>query len=169
MAQLKARFVSDTGAISGLIRMFTDFWASHVEFVLDADWEPYLAASTLPVLPAGDYGTLGARLEGGIKVRPSNYATFTEIEEVVIPCTDAQKAAVIKDAVSSIGDSYDLVDICGIVFRQNWHERSHEICSVFLTQKLNNNGLTALRVTEHYTPSITPRDLYLSPLFQKAV
>jgi len=167
MAEIKLRFVTESDPVSGMIRFFTDFPYSHVEFVLDADWEPYLKDCPMPTLAVGDYGALGARLNGGIRIRPSDYAKFTAIELVIVECTDAQKAAVMKDAVSSIGSGYDVIDICGIVFKQNWHEKFHEICSVFCTQKLNNNGLTALRVTDKYLPSITPRDLYLSPLFKK--
>jgi hypothetical protein len=168
MAEIKLRFVTESDPMSGLIRWFTDFPYSHVEFVLDADWEPYLKACPMPTLVQGDYGVLGARLSGGIRIRPSNYANFTSIETVAVEVTDAQKAAVIKDAVSSIGEAYDVIDICGIVFKQNWHERSHEICSVYCTQKLNNNGLNVLRISDRYVPSITPRDLYLSPLFKRA-
>lgn len=170
MAQIRLRFVTDAGPISGLIRWFTDFSFSHVEFVLDEDWLPYIQnARQLAHWPdANDYGTIGARFEGGIQLRPSNYSKFTDIENVYVEVTDVQKQAMMKAAVEAIGTPYDVINICGIVFRQNWHEHAHEICSVFCTQILNNNGAVMLRVPKKDTPSITPRDLYLSPLFVKA-
>lgn len=168
MAQLLARFVTSPGFTSWSIRELTDFWASHVEWVLDADWAPYLAGKALPVLPEGDYGTLGAHLTGGIKVRPSNYEVFSRIENCYLEVTDAQKAAVMQAAVDLIGSPYDIVDIAGIVFHQNWEEKGHEICSVYLNDCTSNHGVTLLRVPAVDNPSITPRDTYLSPLWKTA-
>lgn len=167
MAEIKLRFVTSSDPISGMIRFFTDFPYSHVEFLLDADWEPYLKECPMPTLAEGDYGTLGAHFIGGIKVRPTNYDRFTAIENVTVDATDAQKAALMASAVKAIGTPYDVEEIAGILFHQNWHERSHEICSFFCTSELIRNGVEVLRIF-HDMASITPRDLYLSPLFKKA-
>lgn len=173
MAQLRARFVTSPGFVSWSIRELTDFWASHVEWVLDADWLPYLTDKKGPVLPiplqAGpDYGVLGAHLSGGIMVRPSNYETFTKIENVYLDVTDEQKAAVMKAAAEKIGTPYDLINIAGIAFHQNWVEKGHEICSVYIGDCTINQGVPLLRIPTVDRPSLTPRDIYLSPLWKSA-
>lgn len=157
MPQIKLRFVTCSDPISFLIRKETDCAYSHVEFVLDEEW------ADLPMHADPIDLTLGAHLDGGIKLRPLNYANFSACEYATVECTAEQKQAATKSAVACIGSPYDVADIAGILFHQNWTEKGHWICSVFVAEKLINAGICILRVAPNVVPSITPRDVYLSP------
>lgn len=160
MPQIKLRFVTCSDPISFMIRKETDCAYSHVEFVLDEDW------NGLP-LHADPVGlTLGAHLDGGVKLRPLNYDYFSAAEFATVDCTAEQKQALVASAVKCIGDEYDVADIAGILFHQNWAEKGHWICSVFVAEKLINARINILRVAPPIAPSITPRDVYLSPLLK---
>lgn len=170
MATITLRFVTQKDLVSTLIRQMTDCAYSHVEFILDDGWAPALLAhGALGLLPGPLNGwTLGAHLDGGVKFRSLYYANFSAKEVVTVECTDAQKAAVVNSAVAAVGAPYDCQDIAGIVFHQNWTEKGHYICSVFVAKALLDAGINVLRVQPTIVPSITPRDLFLSPLLKSA-
>ena len=160
MSKLLLRFVTTSDPVSCLIRLHTDCPFSHVEFVLDHEWDSALESRNLP-----HEGTLGAHLSGGVRIRPLDYDRFSRVELASVECTPEQKAAVIESALGCVGDEYDVRNIAGILFHQDWAEKGHYICSVFVAEKLINSGVHILRVTDKL-PSITPRDVYMSPLLE---
>jgi hypothetical protein len=168
MPTLKLRFVTSNDFISDAIRAMTDCKFSHVEFVLDEDWRTALGNRAQLLIAANlNNWTLGAHLDGGIMLRRIDYATFSAQEIVSIECTVEDKQAAIKAACACIGAGYDVEDIAGIVFKQNWSQKNHYICSVFVAKTLIEAGIHVLRVAPDIAPSITPRDMYLSPLLQR--
>ena len=159
MPQIKLRFVTCADPVSFMIRAQTDCAYSHVEFMLDDEWPVHVASPrTL---------TLGAHIDGGVKLRPFDYDKFSAVEYATVECTAEQKQAATASAVACIGSPYDVTDIAGLLFHQNWAEKGHWICSVFVAEKLINAGINILRVAPQIAPSITPRDVYLSPLLTK--
>lgn len=168
MATILLRFVTRDEPISFLIRAQTDCAFSHVEFLLDDDWQQALYDRAASLGRAVSYPannlTLGAHIEGGLALWPRDYAKFSRTEVVAVECLAEQKRAVITSALACVGEEYDVRDIAGIVFHQDWREKGHYICSVFCAEKLINNGVQVLRVTDKMA-SITPRDLYMSPKF----
>ena len=144
-----------------MIRRQTDCAYSHVEFVLDEDW----SVPSSHLSPETKW-TLGAHLDGGVMLRPIDYDHFTATELATIECTADQKQAAILSAIACIGSPYDVADIAGILFHQNWAEKGHWICSVFVAEKLINAGINLLRIAPQVASSLTPRDVYLSPLLK---
>jgi hypothetical protein len=73
-----------------------------------------------------------------------------------------------KAATDMIGTPYDIIEIAGIAFHQNWVEKGHEICSLYVADCTINQGVPLLRIPSVDEPSLTPRDIYLSPLWKTA-
>jgi hypothetical protein len=97
MATLTIRLVTSNDIISALIRDKTWCAYSHVEFILD------------------DGTTLGAHADGGVRIRPIDYAVFTAVKVITITVTEEQKAAVLAFAHAQVGKAYDMGAIAGIV------------------------------------------------------
>lgn len=164
MPKIQLRFVTTADPVSAMIRSLTDCPFSHIEFVLDEDWRvPSTPIATFPFL---NQWTLGAHIEHGIILRQLGYDTFTRVEFATIECTQEQKVAAIKGALACIGSPYDVADIAGILFHQNWSEKGHFICSVFVAKILIEAGIPVLRITGAID-SITPRDVYISPMLDQ--
>ena len=66
MGAITLRFVTCSDPGSWAIRTFQRGWCSHVDSVMD------------------DGRLLGARLDGGVAIRPPNYEKFSRVERVVI-------------------------------------------------------------------------------------
>lgn len=175
MPTIKLRFVTSADPISACIRRMTDFPYSHVEFVLDADWQPdaldaQARLTGILTVPPYDWNqwTLGAHLGGGVRVRPFNYDKFSATELATIECTAEQKQAAIKGACACIGSPYDTLTIAGILLHVNLQEKGHWICSTFVSNTLLEAGIVVLRIAQpDLIDSITPRDVYLSPLLKR--
>src|SRR5690348_10753250 len=109
-AQIKLRFVTEDDLVSALIRRHTWCEYSHVEFVLDTGT------------------TLGARFDGGVAIRPADYAKFTRVAEFVIPVTVEQKFQIMSFAQAQIGKAYDCEAIAGVLLHRDWRNADKWFC-----------------------------------------
>lgn len=163
MARIQLRFVTENDPISYFIRKETDFPYSHVEFLLDADWN-IPATATKPAIVAWP-GTVGAHFSGGFIWRPIDYAKFVASEIAYVECTDEQKQNVISETLATLGTPYDTLEIVGIMFGENWSTKGHNICSRVVTTILQFAGKIELfnLAQSDLIDNITPRDVYMSP------
>lgn len=83
----------------------------HVEFVTD------------------DGMTVGARAEGGVQIRPADYAKFTVIYPFSATVTDEQYALAWGCLMAQVGKPYDFLADAGILCHRNWREDGHWMCA----------------------------------------
>ena len=139
------RFITEHDPISWAIRHQTLSPVSHVEFGLeDGTW-------------------LGAHAVGGVQIRPADYAKPTFDDRYLIPVTPEQKTAIMDFAHAQIGKGYDFTAIEGILAHQDWRCPDRWFCSELVCAACEAAGLYLLRVSDNVN-SVTPRDLYMSPL-----
>jgi uncharacterized protein YycO len=138
------QFVTESGWQSALIRWFTWSDYSHVDFLL------------------ADGSLLGARLDGGVKIRPSNYANFKAkgIYQIEAPGT------VLDYAKKQLGKPYDARGILNFgLHRRNWRDESAWFCSELVAAAFEQGGLPIVNTPD--AGRVTPRDLTLSPLLKR--
>lgn len=138
--RIVAQFSTEAGISSWLLRWFTHSHFSHVDIQLS------------------DGSLIGARLSGGVRLRPSNYAKFTRIERIAIDVSETEYAAAIDWLYSKIGTKYDIKAIFAFMFNRNWRDMKRLFCSEYYIDLLEY--LKKIRVR---TPAnrITPNDAYL--------
>lgn len=144
MPHITIRFVTANDPVSIAIRMETWGKFSHVEFILD------------------DGTTLGAHADGGVAIRPLNYAKFTEQHWYSIPVTEEQKIAIMAFAHEQVGKPYDFTDIAGILFHRDWRSDDSWICSELVAAAFEK-GLPLLHIPDKDVNRVTPGGLYQTP------
>jgi uncharacterized protein YycO len=134
------QFSSESGIGSTLITWFEWSPYSHVDFVLP------------------DGTLLGARLDGGVQIRPAGYANFTRTERLAVKAPNA----VLDAAKSQIGKPYDTAAIVAFgIHQRSWTDEASWFCSELVAWAFQQGGKPLLR-TSHLN-RITPADLLLSP------
>lgn len=144
MAEIILRFVTEKDPISQAIRDVTWSAFSHVEFMLD------------------DGTTLGAHANGGVRIRPIDYAIFSNEERYRVTVTDDQKATILAYAQAQLGKPYDFTDIFGILLHRDWRKDDGWICSE-LVAACFEKAMPLLHAAVDAIDRVTPRDVYLSP------
>jgi hypothetical protein len=147
MAEIKIRFITQSGFVSAMIRKTTFSEFSHTEIELQ------------------DGTFLGAHAGSGIQIRPADYCKPTFERRYSLRCTDAQLATGMTFARSKIGIRYDYKDIIGLFFHTKMGSPSKFICSEFVCDVLINMGIYPLNVLPKYSYLVTPDTLHLSPIF----
>ena len=142
---IHARFIAEPNPASWIVRKFCWSAISHIEFVLPGE------------------GYLGARLRGGVEVRPFNYCKTSFEAFAHIPCDDETTARILQFARDQIGRPYDWLNILGITFHEDWFHKRAEICSRFFFVACRQAGLNLLNIQN--TNRVTPGMLAESPLF----
>ena len=142
---LLIRFITEDDPISWAIRKETNSPVSHVEFGMD------------------DGTWLGAHFDGGVQVRKADYAKTTLDERYAIPVTTEQRFQILSFAAEQVGKAYDMEAIAGIMAHHDWRCQDKWFCSELVTAACEAGGLYLLRVS-HLFQTVTPRDLYMSPL-----
>jgi uncharacterized protein YycO len=142
MPEIVLRFARARGLSSDAIAWFGHSWPSHVDSVLE------------------DGSLLGARLEGGVQVRPPGYATFSRVLVVRLPTSPAIAAAYYDFLSHQVGKRYDVAGIAAFVAGRNWRTPDSWYCSELVAAALEAAGYFAAPLA---TPSnrITPADLLL--------
>jgi hypothetical protein len=77
-------------------------WCSHVDSVMD------------------DGRLLGARLDGGVQIRPPNYEKFSRVEHVVIPVPYYKERPYWDFLKAQIGKPYDKLAIVAFAVNRDW-------------------------------------------------
>ncbi len=146
MKTFDLRFISEGSILDGIIEVVEggSMW-SHTEIII----------------PDGRY--LGARIKGGVQIRPADYCKVKREERYSIPVEDAQYEQIMDFAHAQIGKPYDYEDIIGIAVQADWHNLNRWICSEFVAASAEAGGLYLLNVIPKLTYRITPEELHLSP------
>ncbi len=112
------------------------------------------------VLPFGRL--LGARMSGGVQIRPPHYNKFTR---TAIYSVDASEH-VIKLAKSQIGKPYDKAAILAFIWHHRaWSDERAWFCSELVAWAFEQAGVPLLDSDKLYR--ITPGELMLSPLLHR--
>ena len=114
------RFITETGFSSWAIRWFTWSDWSHVDFVLK------------------DGRFLGARLDGGVQIRPHNYIKPSAFRYAYVEVPDPRN--VYGWSTTQIGKPYDWMAIAGFLPRTNWHDTGRWFCSELVSYAFEQAG-----------------------------
>ena len=152
MTDLILQFCTEPKIGSAIIRWGTHCPYSHVDGLLPDG--SLLGART------GWLTTYGE----GVRVRPPNYTTFSAIAHRSYP-VDAEKAIAV--AMTYVGDPYSWQEDAGYVIPWFWKHvvpKSYN-CSAFWAHVIRKCGVDPFLAP---LPSISPRDLFYSPLGKAA-
>lgn len=143
MTEIVLQFAASRGLSSAAIEWFGHGWCSHVD----------------AVLPDGTL--LGARLDGGVAIRPAGYYPFTRTQRVVLPAPPEMVDAFHAFLRAQLGKPYDSLGIAAFVAGRDWRDPSRWFCSELACAALETCGYFAYPLA---TPSnrITPPDLLLA-------
>lgn len=134
MAEIRVQFVCERSLGSSIISWFSAGHLSHVDIVIPEglDWRlPGELKRDAPVYPVAGH-LMGARIKGGVAVRPPDYATFNHRVVMIIPVSNAEWVAFWDFARAQLGKRYDWLAILAFVFNRNWRDRERWYCSEFL-------------------------------------
>lgn len=113
------QFATEDSPDSALIRAFGGSPFSHVDAVLPD-------------------GLLGARFDGGVKVRKPGYAPLTNIRQFTIPMTTAVEGSYEKFLRDQVDKPYDMTAIMAFAFNRNWREPDSWFCSELIAAALES-------------------------------
>jgi hypothetical protein len=136
------QFVSDKSLSDTLIEWYGHGAVSHVDVVLPD-------------------GLLGARMAGGVQVRPPDYEVFTTKKLVTLPAYPAQAHAFETWLRAQIGKPYDLLAILAFAADRNWRDTHAWYCSELIAAGLETAKWFPFALS---TPAnkVTPQDLLLA-------
>lgn len=118
------QFSTDTSFEASLIRAYCHAWCSHVDFILP------------------DNTLLGSTSDGGVKVRPSNYSTFSQTLVVTVPATDDQTAKFTDFCKRQLGKPYDWTALFSMLTGgRTWDRGSAWYCSELLAAGMQRAGI----------------------------
>jgi hypothetical protein len=141
MGAITLHFVTCSDPGSWAIRTFQRGWCSHVDSVMD------------------DGRLLGARLDGGVAIRPPNYEKFTRVERVVIAVPDHQEKAYYDFLKEQLGKPYDNLAIAAFAFDRDWRTPDAWFCDELVAAGLEHAGVVRKLAPE--INRLNVRDLYL--------
>lgn len=142
MVKISIRLVRDPGISSRIICWWTWGKWSHVEIVTSR-------------------GYLGARLNGGVKVRPFGYVDPVEQSIRSIEVTPDQYAVFMAYADKQIGKPYDWFGLLGFGIHHDTADDPEKwFCSEYVTACFEKAGVPILDTSHAYR--ISPRDVGLS-------
>lgn len=177
MSTVELRFVTEThNKVFGLrypdfvsmgIRHITWSQYSHVEFVLDEEWQEAMHQSATVLLKALldsqtlSNLTIGARHKDGVQIRPSDYEPYPLDDRFLVEVTPEQKQTLMKFVLDQVGKPYDTTAILGILAHRDWRRQDSWFCSELVAAAFEAADAPLLYVTPHVN-RITPRDTSLS-------
>jgi hypothetical protein len=141
MGAITLQFITCSDPGSWAIRTFQRGWCSHVDSVMD------------------DGRLLGARLDGGVAIRPPNYEKFSRVERVVIAVPYYKEKAYYDFLKAQLGKPYDKLAIVAFAVNRNWRETDAWFCDELVAA-----GLEQAEVVRKLAPCVDRldvRDLYL--------
>jgi hypothetical protein len=110
MGAITLQFVTCSDPGSWAIRTFQRGWCSHVDSVMD------------------DGRLLGARLDGGVAIRPPNYEKFSRVERVVIAVPYYKERAYWDFLKAQLGKPYDMKAIVAFAVNRDWRSKDAWFC-----------------------------------------
>lgn len=137
------QFATSAGFGSKVIRWFTYSDFSHVDVVLP------------------DGTLLGARANGGVKIRPAGYEKFIKTARFVADVPADVEAKIYAFLHAQVGKPYDKTGIVNLVFqKRNWHDDDSWFCSELVAAAFEAAGWPLVVVPD--PERVTPRDLTTS-------
>lgn len=118
MPKVQWRIVGNNDVESDLIKWKAGGKVSHIEFIIPGT--------------DGKIQTIGARLEGGVAVRPINYSTFAIDLRFSSIVTDEQHSKLMSFLLLQVGKPYGVTEIIDISRNDSdvyWKDFSSWICS----------------------------------------
>lgn len=140
---LQLQFSTEDGIGSWLIREWTWWDYSHVDLVL----------------PSGRL--LGARLSGGVQIRPPHYKNFSKTLRGTVTLPDEDGRSVIAAAAAQVGKPYDWRAILNFGLHRDWRNTRSWFCSELVAWSFEQGHWPLLNPAVP-RERITPRDLALS-------
>ena len=144
MGKVWLRFITEEDFSSRLIRWFTWSDWSHVDFVLR------------------DGRFLGARLDGGVLIRPHDYIIPSAFRYAYVEVPDPRK--VYGWATTQVDKPYDWKAIVGFLPRVEWHDPHRWFCSELVAAGFERMGNP---IVDRRASRITPQTAYESVLVKK--
>ena len=142
MSNIALQFAAQNDALSRAICAFDHGWPSHVD----------------AVMPGGRL--LGARADGGVKLRTANYARFARVLRVAIPAADDVSARFYAFLNAQLGKPYDFEAIAAFALDRDWRKPDSWFCSELVAAALQAAGWFAHPLATA-SNRITPSDLLL--------
>lgn len=142
MSLIRLQFSTGNDIVSRAIALFSRGWCSHVDAVLP------------------DGALLGARLSGGVRVRPPGYVKFSRTLIIAVTVPDAQANTFYRWLQAQVGKPYDWRAIVAFVFSRNWREPDSWFCSELVARAFEVSGFFPAPLMVR-SSKITPRDLLL--------
>lgn len=139
---IRLQFVACGDAASAAIKIFSRGWCSHVDCVLT------------------DGTLLGARIDGGVQIRPPDYESFDLVERVCLDVAPAAEARYYDFLRRQIGKPYDKLAIVAFAAERNWRTPDAWFCSELAAAALEDSGWFPKPVAASVS-EITPRDLLI--------
>jgi hypothetical protein len=104
LSNIVLQFAAQNDALSRAICAFDHGWPSHVDAVMP------------------DGRLLGARADGGVKLRTANYARFARVLRVAIPAADDVSARFYCFLNAQLDKPYDFEAIAAFAFDRDWRK-----------------------------------------------
>jgi hypothetical protein len=145
MATITLQFSTSHDLDSWIIRNFQRAWCTHVDYALD------------------DGQLLGARIDGGVQIRPPDYMKFTRTERVNITVPYYVETAFSNFMKDQVGKPYDWIAIvsflCVVACNRDWRTPGAWFCSELVAAGFEHAGL--VRKLAPTINRLTVRDAYL--------
>ncbi len=158
---LTSQFVAGPGWGSKIIEYLTNGEYSHVDLVVPAE---AIRNRQIP-WPAKD-GLLGARLDGGVALRPPNYSRFTRVKRLYVSVPDIESAYYF--AFREIGKPYSRQAILDMFFHRRRPFEMNEdswYCSEYNYSIVRAGGVELLET--NFPDIVTPVEEMLSPYWKE--
>jgi hypothetical protein len=110
------------------------------------------------VMPDGSL--LGARLDGGVQIRPADYLGDEPKLRVELPAGPVMTDAYYDGVIGELGKPYDKAGILAFLFGRDWRDPDAWFCSELVAAKLESCGYFPFPLAST-TNKITPPDLIL--------
>jgi hypothetical protein len=110
------------------------------------------------VLPDGKL--IGARMDGGVQIRPADYLGDEKVLKVELPAGPSMTDAYYDFILDQVGKPYDRAGILGFLFGRNWRDENSWFCSELVATGLEQCGYFPFPLAST-TNKITPPDLIL--------
>jgi hypothetical protein len=136
MGAITLQFVTCSDPGSWAIRTFQRGWCSHVDSVMD------------------DGRLLGARLDGGVAIRPPNYEKWSRVERVVISVPYYKERAYWDFLKAQVGKPYDKLAIVAFAVNRDWRETDAWFCDELVAA-----GLEKAEVVRKLAPMVNRLDV----------
>lgn len=139
---IRLQFVACNDPGSEAIRIFSRGWPSHVDAITP------------------DNRLLGARMDGGVMIRPADYEHFDRRQVVELDATPEQVDAFWHFMVAQLGKPYDKLAIAAFPVGRDWRTPDAWFCSELVAAALEACGWFRGPLANPAN-EITPRDLLL--------